>query len=297
MKLRLLQISLSLLSASASASGAAWLGYPSSARNVAEAGGLGVLSQGLHALSLNPAALAEMKSSGQVQLSHSNWAADIKSENLGLAQRLSGGSVLALAGTWVDFGAVQGYSVGSDGSLQEQGSLRPNAGAVQASWAAPFLKKDSYVGLSAKLLTQNLEGKSSSFAPALEGGIKSALGAGFSAAASVLNLGSALDASDLPLQARLGLAWGGDQAPLQLGVEAASHPSLGRSPDLQAAARLRLAQGLHAHLGWQQLDSAQAQSSLGLSFEVAGRYNVDYAFRQQADLGATHHIGLGLRWN
>lgn len=276
--------------------GAAWLSYPRSARNVAEAGGLGVMGSGLNALSLNSAGLADLKGQGQVQLSHSSWAADIRAEHLGAATQAPWGGVLGLSGSWIDFGAVQGYALKAGGGLEETRSIRPHAAAVTAAWAGAVAGPRLRLGLGASLLQQSLDGQSNAMAPSAEAGLKADLAAGFSLGVSLLNAGASLDGSALPLQTRVGLAWGSPGGGMLLGLELADQSRLARTPDVLAALRVRLAQGLSAHLGWQQLEGASAQPSGGLSFSVGGRWDLDYAFRQQGDVGATHHLSLGLRW-
>jgi hypothetical protein len=276
------------------ASGAAWLGYPQSARAVAEAGGLGVMAEGLHAVGSNPAGLAQMKGAGEAQLSHSSWAADIRVENLGVASD-SGFGNLALAGTWVDFGGIQGYGLAQNGSLQATQTLRPSAGALRAAWADQVLRPGFSLGLGASLLQQDLDGTKSSQALAADAGLKAELGAGFSGALSLMNVGTPLDGSELPMSARAGLAWSQAESRVALGVELAGQQG-GANADVRSALRLRVAESLSARVGFAQLAGAAPEVSLGFSFAVAGRWDLDYAFRQQADLGATHHIGLGLRW-
>jgi hypothetical protein len=277
------------------AGGAAWLSYPQSARAVAEAGGLGVLSEGLHAVGSNPAGLAQLPGAGQVQLSHSGWAADIHSENLGVASQ-SGFGAVAFTGTWVDFGGIQGYGFANDGSLQATQTLHPSAGALRGTWATQVLRPGISLGLGLGVLQQDLDGTQSSQAITGDAGLKAELGAGFSGALSLLNAGTQLSGSDLPTEVRAGLAWSSNEFPVSLGVELAGQRGASNS-DVRSALRVRLAEGLLARLGFAQLAGAAPEASLGFSFTVAGRWDLDYAFRQQADLGATHHIGLGFRWS
>jgi hypothetical protein len=277
------------------AGGAAWLSYPQSARAVAEAGGLGVLSEGLHAVGSNPAGLAELPGAGQLQLSHSGWAADIRSENLGVASQSAFGAV-ALSGTWVDFGGIQGYGFASNGSLQATQTLHPSAGALHGTWAHQVFSPGISLGVGLSVLQQDLDGTQSAQAFAGDAGLKAELGAGFTGALSLLNAGSQLGGSDLPTELRAGLAWSSSAFPVSLGVELAGQRGASSS-DVRSALRLRLAEGLQARLGFAQLAGAAPEASLGFSFTVAGRWDLDYAFRQQADLGATHHIGLGFRWS
>ncbi len=293
MRTRILTLILLQASAPLLASGSSWLAYPRSARNVAEAGGLGVMARGLNALALNAAGLADEGAKGRLQASHSSWPAGISAEHLGASMRAPWGGVAALSGTWVDFGSVQGYRRGADGTLTETQALRPNAAAVEGAWAhgSPSLQ----FGLGVSALRQDL-GAGGDLSPSLEAGLKGAVGGGFSLGASVLNLGARLGGSALPTEARLGAAWSSSGRGFELGVELADQSRLARRPDLYAALRLRLAEGFGGQLGWQQLEGAQAQLSAGLSFEWGANWGLDYGYRQQSDLGGSHHLGLGLRW-
>lgn len=285
------------LSSQAHAVGAAWLSYPHSAQNVAEAGGLGVMGQGLNALSLNAAGLAEMDGKGQVQLTHSSWAADILAEHLGVASSAPWGGVMALSGTWVDFGAVQGYRLAAGGGLEETNSIHPNAGSLEGAWAWQKQGSPLSLGLGASLLRQSLDGQAGSFAPAFEVGAKYSAPGGMSIASSLVNAGGSLDGSELPADLRVGLAWTATSGVVTLGAELSDQSRFARRPDILAAARLRIAEGLHASLGWAQLEGAPAQPSAGLSFNIGGKLDLDYGFRQQSDVGATHHLSLGLHWS
>lgn len=286
-----------VLSSQGLATGAAWLAYPHSAQNVAEAGGLGVMGQGLNALALNAAGLAEMTGKGQVQLTHSTWAADILAEHLGAATRAPWGGVMAVTGTWVDFGSVQGYDLAAGGGLVATNTIRPNAASLEAAWAWQRQNSPLSLGLGASLLRQSLDGQSGSFAPAFEAGVKYSAPAGLSLASSLVNIGGSLDGSELPTDLRIGLAWTAQSGIVTLGVELSDQSRFAQHPDILAAARLRIAEGLHASLGWAQLEGAPAQPSAGLSFTIGGKVDLDYGFRQQSNVGATHHLSLGLHWS
>lgn len=281
----------------AQAAGGAWLSYPHSAQNVAEAGGLGVMSQGLNAVALNAAGLADLSDRGQAQLSHSSWAADIRAEHLGAAMQSPWGGVMAVSGSWVDFGAVQGYRLLPGGGLQETNALHPNAGSLEAAWAWKKEGSKIRVGAGASLLRQSLDGEASSMAPAFEAGLKAGLVGGMTAAISLVNVGASLDGSELPMDLRAGLAWASKGGAVQLGAELSDQNRFSQRPDFLAAARFRLAEGLQASVGLQQLYGAAAQPSAGLSFNIGGKVDLDYGFRQQGDIGATHHLSLGLRWS
>lgn len=291
-------ISIILMGAGAhaiAAGGASWLNYPRSARNVAEAGGLGVMAQGTDSLGLNVAGLASMQGKGQVAISHSSWAADIRSENLGLAFRGPLGGVASLGGTWVDFGGIQGYRLGSSGVEATQ-VLRPSAGAAEAAWAFQWPGSSLKLGIGAGMLMQDLDGSHASMTASFEAGASLDGPMGLRVAAAADHLGGELDGSALPSHLRLGLAWGREGVPLELGVEVSNQGFDEAAPDLAAALRARLAGPLTARLGWQQLNGQSGSPSVGLSFSPTGRWDLDYAFRDQTGFGSTHHVGLSLRW-
>lgn len=274
--------------------GAAWLSYPSSAANVAEAGGLGVMAVGSESLGLNPAGLVLRPGQGQIHFSHSAWAAEIRSEALGLALAGPAGSTVGLAGRWVDFGAVQGYQLGASGA-EAAGSLRPSAGSLELAVAKPLGSSGLAVAVGAGLLTQNLVGRENSLAATGQAGLLAPLGAGWRASLAAVNLGSSLDASELPSQVRLGLAF--EAADWMLGVELAEGLRGAVRPDMQAALRLRFNQALSLRAGWSELADAEGYGSLGFGFELPLGWTIDYAFRAQGSLGASHHVGLALHWD
>jgi hypothetical protein len=276
------------------AGGASWLSYPTSARNVAEAGGLGVMAEGTHSLRLNAAGLASLQGQGEVSLSHSSWAADIRAEHLGVALKAPMG-VASFGGSWIDFGGIQGYRLGASG-VEETGTLRPSAGTFEGAWAWALPGSGLKLGIGGGMLMQDLDGTRMSSAPTFEAGLRYDGPFALRVAASASNLGPELDGSPQPSQMRAGIAWGGGQGPVLAGIEVSNQGFLGVSPDLAAALRVRLAGPLSAHGGWQQLSGAAGSPSFGLSFNAAGRWDMDYAFREQSGFGPTHHLSLSLRW-
>lgn len=274
------------------ASGAAWLSYPSSARNVAEAGGVGVLADGVQSLGLNPAGLALGSSKGEAQISHSSWAADIQAEHMSAAFQM-GDSRLALGGTWVDFGAIQGYRYDAQLGNIPEGQIRPSAGAVGLSLARNF-GAQLEAGVTGQLLMQDLTGGGMSNTPALDMGLRASLGWGLNAGLSLVHLGGTLDGSSLPTALRLGLAYRPTQGRLEAGVEANRRMDA-EQPDVAVALRLHLGQALVARAGWLQLAGQATLPSVGASFNV-GSWTLDYAYRGSESLGASHHLGIEFLW-
>lgn len=281
-------------SSAAAATGAAWLSYPGSAANVAEAGGLGVMAGGSESMGLNPAGLAAHPGQGEIHFSHSAWAADIRSESLGAAVAGPAGSTVGLAGRWVDFGSVQGYRLGASGA-EATGAIQPSAGSLDLAAAKPLGSSGLVVAAGAGVVTQNLEGRESSSAATAQAGLLAPLGAGWRASLSAVNLGGSLDGSDLPGQVRLGLAFQG--AGLVVAAELAEGIHAAVRPDLQAAVRYRFNQALSLRAGWAELADAEGYGSLGVGFQLPLGWNIDYAFRSQGSLGASHHLGLAYHWD
>lgn len=272
--------------------GAAWLAYPSSARNVAEAGGLGVMADGLQSLGLNPAGLATGAFNGEAQISHSSWGTDISAEHVAGSFKV-GQSRLAVGGSWVDFGAIQGYRYDAVLGNIPEGQLRPSAGALGLSLARQFGSRVE-AGFTGQWLMQDLTGGGPSSAAAFDMGLRSRLAYGFNAGLSLVHLGSSLDGSDLPTAVKMGLAFRSDASRLEAGVE--GNRVLGSEMlDVAGVLRLHLGEMLVARAGWLQLSGQATQPSFGASFKVKA-WTLDYAYRSNVSLGPSHHIGVEYQW-
>jgi len=272
--------------------GAAWLAYPSSARNVAEAGGLGVMADGLQSLGINPAGLAAGSFQGEAQISHSSWAGDISAEHAAGSFKM-GENRAAISGSWVDFGAIQGYRYDSLLGNVPEGQLRPVAGALGLSLARKIGTRVE-AGVTTQWLMQDLTGRGASSAAAVDMGLRASLGLGINGALSLVHLGSSLDGSDLPTALKVGLAYRSVTSRFELGVE--GNRVLGSELlDVAGAARLHLGTALVVRAGWLQLAGQATLPSLGASFRV-GTWTLDYAYRSNVSLGASHHIGIEFQW-
>lgn len=274
-------------------SGAAWMGYSSSARNLAEAGGLGSMADGTDSLGLNPAGLAELPGKGELAASYSLWPGQIAVQNLQGALRGSLG-VLAVHGSWIDFGNIGAYTVDPISGVQATGgSMNPHASDVGLGLETHFGRVAA--GLSGHVLMEDLVSQGTSSALAMDAGARMDVLPQLTAAVSLVNLGQSLDGSPLPTALRTGLALRGAQGSgWELGVEA-SNPMVGGQADLAAAFRYKIASAVTLRAGWLQGQGLAGSWSMGASFQL-GIVGADYGFRQLPGFDPVQDFSLRLIW-
>jgi hypothetical protein len=272
-------------------SGAAWLGYSTGARNLAEAGGLGSMAQGADGLGLNPAALADLSGNGEVDASYSLWPGDISVQH-GEAAVRTGLGVLGVHGSWVDFGNIGSYAVGQTVEATG-GSTNPHASDVGLGLGGHISRLA--LGVSGHMVMQDLTGQGTSSVMAFDAGARMDLLPTVTAAVSLLNLGGSLDGSSLPTAVRGGLAVrAAHDGGWELGVEA-SDPLAGGGSDFLAAFRYQVARVLTLRTGWLQGQGITGAWSMGVSFQL-GVVGLDYGFRQMSGFDPINSFTLSLLW-
>jgi hypothetical protein len=273
-------------------SGAAWLGYSSTGANLAEAGGLGVLSDGLDAMGVNPAGLASLPGNGAVQAGYAQWPGQINLQT-GQGAVRTGLGVVGLQATWVDFGNINAYTVDPVNGVQQTGSMHPNASDVGldlGSQVGPLA-----LGLAAHVATEDLVGQGSTSAPAVDAGARMDVLPSMTAAVSLLNAGGSLDGSSLPTALRTGLALRSPKSDSwELGVEA-STPLSGGQADLLGAFRYHVAAPLTLRAGWIQGQGIAGDWSMGASFQME-MIGIDYGFRQIQGFDPINQLTVRVVW-
>jgi len=272
----------------AAASSVAWLSYPGSARSLAQAGGLGVMTEGAESLGLNPAGLADLDSGMEAQVSYAQWPAEIDTQG-GLIAFRSGDAGFGARFNYVDYGTVQGYNE----SLQADGSLHPSDydAVVGAAWRFG----DLALGAAGHWLEESLTPQVYGSSPAFEAGAKLGLSPRVVTSVSLLDAGSTLNGSGLPTSVRGGImvqslennAW-------SAGLEASFPLAGGLQPDVYLAGRWQAAGALALFGGLGILgNNAGDFETLGASFEFR-QLALDYGFRSAGAVGVVNELSLRL---
>jgi len=191
-----------LQAAGVGAQSASWMRIPVDVRSSAMAGSLSAAVDDADALNINPAGLALMRGTS-LSFSHSFWAQDLSLEHAAFGYSTNGVG-LAASGNYLDFGAIDQFSVGSSG-LVSDGTFTPQA--LDFSFGGALkMGNGIYLGVAANWTGQNL---SNSWDSAISGnlGILYRNEGGFSAAAALLNAGQTLENYSLPLQVSAGAAF------------------------------------------------------------------------------------------
>lgn len=274
-------------------SGASWMGYANSGRNLAEGGGLGVMASGADGMGLNPAALDALPGGGQVQASYAQWPGEIGVQ-YGQAALRTGFGVLGVQGSWVDFGNIDAYGVDAYNGVQATGgSMHPHASDLGLGLGGHLGRVS--LGAEAHMLSEDLVGQGTSSAAAIDAGLRMEVLRSMTASVSLLNAGQSLDGSALPTAVRGGLALSSPSGDgWELGVEASS-PTDGGQSDLLGAVRYQVAAPVILRAGWMQGAGQDGTWSAGVSFQL-GMVGVDYGFRQVQNFNPVNQFTLRLQW-
>ena len=184
--------------------GGRWLNLPQSPRSAAMGGAAGASAQGSAALGVNPAELASQQGF-EASFSSLQWAEDVRLQRLGLAQQAWTGAAFGLSLDYLDLGSVERFGL-VNGAPVSLGDFHPNAIDAGLDFAQAVGERWS-LGLGLNVITQELgSGRSLAFAGDLGATWKPlpALNLGL----SLLNVGTPLDGSRLPLRVRAGVAYG-----------------------------------------------------------------------------------------
>ena len=143
---------------------------------------------------------------------HSLWVNDIFFDNLAYGQRLMPGSALGVSITYFNFGSLDKYVVDAVGNPMADGSFTPYVLVANAAYGHKVMPELS-LGINLKGVMQQIDTTNSSAFAADLGALYFTGIKGWTAGITLANIGSQLDASDLPLKVRLGTAY---QMPLQM---------------------------------------------------------------------------------
>lgn len=284
----------------AGSAAAPWLKLPNSARSAAMGEAVVAVADDVNSLSVNPAGLSSLNGM-QASLLHHAYVVDSSIEHAAFGMSLDAGSAMALGIDYLNFGSVDKYTVDAvTGALKANGTMNPTAMAVNAAYGRSLAGIG--LGLNVKMVSQSLDGSSSSSAFGADLGAlwhRSGKG-GFSAGLALQNLGSQLEGASLPMNVKAGGSY-------TLGVSEGSNAMLFAvdanipSADTGASSVSLGAEFAGGSLwalrgGYKVAGNGGAGgfcAGAGLSYSIA---TIDYAFVSQGVLGNSSEISLTFKF-
>jgi hypothetical protein len=294
----LLPLGLKAESFGAGTQAAPWLKLPNAARAAAMGEAAVAVPGDVNSISVNPAGLSEMQGS-QASVLHHAYVQDSSIEHIAFGMKAGAAGGAALGVDYLNFGAVDRYELDSSGNLQAKGSFNPSSMAVNLGYGRAL--GSFAAGLNLKMVSQSLDGSSSSSAFGADLGASWRQGKeGVSAGLCLQNLGSPLDGAGLPMNFKLGAAYGLAMR------EGADHLLLAADANLPSADSAASSFGVGGEYAGASLWALRAgykvagnggagglSAGAGLSYSIA---SLDYAFLSQGALGSSNQLSLTLKF-
>jgi len=184
---------------------APWLRLSNNARFTAMGEAGVATADDANAVGVNPAGLADLKGQ-QVSFMHHAYVLDQAVEHLAYGVQVNEALGLAASFDYLNFGKIDKYKL-EDNALVADGSFTPTAYHLDLAGGYGFGSLSA--GLSAKLVSESLDGSSAASTAAGDLGLLwKPRSIGPSLGLALQNLGGQLYGSNLPLSLRLGGAWG-----------------------------------------------------------------------------------------
>ncbi len=250
----------------------------------------------IHAIYYNPAGLAGIKDS-RVMLAHNSWIEQINLEYLLYAQPVKGLGVLGAGLTYINFGAIERWTIDSSGNpIPSAESYTPYALAGVLACALP-VGKDFSAGAGLKLAYDQID-NSGNLSGALDLGINYQVMVDLTAGLAIKNIGLAADDHLLPLALCLGGAY---NLPYSLSpqdmftVFIDMEVKYDENPVAGLGVEYTYLKLFQVRIGWNQNFGQANSNRLGFTAGAGITYQswiLDYAIAPQGDLGLSHKVGL-----
>ena len=283
----------------AGSAAAPWLKLPNSARSAAMGEAVVAVADDVNSLSVNPAGLSGLNGM-QASLLHHAYVVDSSIEHAAFGMSMGGQAGAAIGIDFLNFGSVDKYKVDSAGALVADGTINPTSMAINAAYGKAFGLIG--VGLNVKMVSQSLDGSSSSSAFGGDLGVlwyqqeKEGLSAGL----AIQNFGSQLEGASLPLNYKVGGAYKlglADSSNALLFAIDANVPSADAGASTMSLGAEFAGGQLWALRGGYKVAGNGGSGGLsvgaGLSYSIA---SLDYAFVNQGVLGNSNEVSLTLKF-
>lgn len=271
-----------------------FLERPAGARQAAMADIAVALPDDANAVLWNPAGLADARQK-ELSFSYAKFLTDMGAGGLSYVHPLSLGAVNVAFANQTS-GDIEGY----DGTDTKTSAFEVKDSVLSLGWGRP-VGEFTRLGANVKRVSQEIGSYSASVTAFDAGGLmRVPAPEGWAAflSAAVRNAGGkanfAEEATPLPTSMNAGLSVRGFSDALRLGLEAHS-PSAGDTR-LRAGGELWIQNALAVRAGFKTGQELGSGLSLGLGFRLTG-LQLDYAYApSEKGFGATHHVGLILRF-
>lgn len=283
----------------AGSAAAPWLKLPNSARSAAMGEAVVAVSNDVNSISVNPAGLARMNGM-EASLLHHMYVVDTSIEHAAFGMSVGDQGGAAVGIDFLNFGTVEKYKVDSNGQLAADGTLNPSSMAINLGYGKGF--GAFAAGLNVKMISQSLDGSSSSSAFGADLGLhwSQSQKDGLAAALAVQNVGSQLDGANLPTNIKAGAAYKlamADSTNALLFALDFNSPTADSGASSASLGAEFAGGSLWALRGGYKLAGNGGAGGLsvggGLSYSIG---TLDYAFVNQGVLGNSNEISLSLKF-
>jgi len=282
-----------------------FLRMPEGARQIAM-GEAGAVSRDAMSLWWNPAGISWTENS-EIGLSHSGMYEGVSDQCLSVAVPVKGEiknyGVLGVGLRVMDYGDVQGYGTGGTSETVYE----PSGRALSLGYGLNFLNGNMAAGLALKSISENLGqvsgggfGTDIGFMYKVSGGDWS-LGEPLYMGLSMQNLGASVNyeskAETVVQMTRLGFGWGKDIGENRLEtVMDYFSPSSGDG-GMSLGFEWRMKKIFNIRLGHKMSGATDAGSGLRAGFGMDMlNFSFDYAYGGYGELGASHTLGVGIKF-
>ncbi len=282
----------------ASQEAAPWLKLPVSARTAGMGGAFGAMGEDITSLRVNPAGLVQMDTP-QLLLTHNAWFQGVAVEHISVGAPLDPSSGIGLSFDYLDLGTVDAYTV-SGNTPVPNGTFNSNGFNVGLGYGLA-LTRNFDAGVVIKYFQQSIANSS-------VGGVGGDIGVmvhGFiprlSLGLAVENIGSDLQATNLPTDVRVALALKTDPFQIHafnLALDADKALDQAQAAAVGAGLEYWFDQTLALRVGDQVSDDKLGTVFNGLTFGAGvniGPFQLDYAFMGNGYLGNSNLFSLLVR--
>jgi hypothetical protein len=204
---------------------APWLKLSNNARSAAMGDAGVAVADDVNASGENPAGLSQLGGQ-ELSFMHHAYILDSSVEHLAYGLSAMPGLGLAASIDYMNFGSVDKYSIDASNNLTADGSFNPSG--YHLDLGAGYAFGSLSAGLNAKMISEALDGSTSSSAFAADLGVLWKDASGLSLGATLEDLGSQLDGANLPSGLRAGGAY-------KMGLGAGSAVTVALDADVPSA--------------------------------------------------------------
>lgn len=280
------------------------------ARSSSLAGSVISAENELSSIFYNPAGLSTITET-KASVGFYKYLIDINAGNAAFATKFKDKGFIGAGLTYINYGSFKKF----DENYNEIGTFSANELAFSVGYSNFFTPQLSY-GVGVKLIYSSID-EYNSMGVATDWGLLYRMPEkSFNVGISLLNLGTQLSSygdtkEDLPLNLKIGASKSLEYLPLTFNVALNnltqdSENFFDRFKNVTVGGDFRFNENFSLRIGYnnqlrQNLETGSTTGiggfSAGLGFRLAKKYEFDYAFNSLGQVGATHRINLGFKFN